>query len=227
MTVTRLLVIEQDKVFSDRMSGVLRGQGYEVTQCFDSQQGLTAALSKNIDLILLDASLPTIEGLSLLQRIRISIPIPIMVLSAENLEQSRIEYYQQGADDFIAKPANMIEILLRVKAVLRRTFEQENKNSSVLDVDQLTLVRAQQQVMFNGDHLEFTPIQFRLLWVLVENRYQVMSKPYLYQAVLDRAFSRYDRSLDMHLSRIRKKLVEMGMAADRLATVHGKGYRFA
>ncbi|WP_439135907.1 winged helix-turn-helix domain-containing protein, partial [Pseudomaricurvus sp.] len=92
--------------------------------------------------------------------------------------------------------------------------------------NQLHLDRTTRQVTYNQQRLAFTPLQFRLLWVLVENRHEILSKPYLYQTVMEKAYSRYDRGLDMHLSRVRRKLVEAGMDPERLATVHGQGYRF-
>ena len=126
------------------------------------------------------------------------------------------------------KPFNFTEMMLRIEALLRRSKASLSppQSSAVLQVDQLLLNRVQQRVNFNEQQVELTPIQFKLLWVLVENQQEVLSKAFLYQSVLDRPFSRYDRSLDMHLSRVRKKLVDAGMLADRLATVHGKGYRF-
>ncbi|WP_315980749.1 response regulator transcription factor [Aliamphritea spongicola] len=117
---------------------------------------------------------------------------------------------------------------LRIDALLRRSRWQREApaKSSQLELDGLLLKRQKQQASFAGEPVELTSIQFRLLWTLAENRHEVLSKPYLYQTVLERAFSRYDRSLDMHLSRVRRKLVDVGMPAERLSTVHGKGYVF-
>jgi len=97
----------------------------------------------------------------------------------------------------------------------------------VLSVDELKLTRETLTVEYADNSTELTAIEFRLLWTLVDNRKQVLNKPFLYQAVLEQVFSRYDRTLDMHLSRVRRKLITLGMPAQRLSTVYGKGYVFA
>ena len=127
------------------------------------------------------------------------------------------------------KPFNFTEMLLRIEALLRRSSRDVAAHSqpSKLQIGDLRLNRVNQGVNIGQLTLELTPIQFKLLWTLAENQGEILSKAFLYQCVLDRPFSRYDRSLDMHLSRVRKKLIEAGMPCDCLATVHGKGYRFS
>ena len=192
------------------------------------EQGLTAALQQRFDLILLAVMLPDINGFSILQQLRKVQQTPIMLVTAKGVEQERIHAYSCGADDYLAKPFNFTELLLRIEALLRRSFSFVKASpSNSLQVDQIVLNRSTQQVAFAGIRLNFTPVQFKLLWVLLDNKQQVLSKPWLYQAVLGRTFSNCDRSLDMHISRVRKKLEQAGMPADRLATVHGKGYCFA
>ncbi len=225
----RILIIEDDVVLGAQVARLLEERGFNTEQCWDGQSGLQCALQKRFDLILLDVLLPTLNGFSILNKIRSVKQTPIMMITACGAEQERIEGYRKGADDYLPKPFNFTEMMLRVEALLRRSLRtlQSDTHTSTLSADRLLLNRAKQQVFFADCLVELTPLQFRLLWVLVENRSDIMSKAFLYQTVLDRAFSRYDRSLDMHVSRVRKKLVEAGMPPERLLTMHGKGYQFS
>lgn len=228
MTSARILIIEDDVTLSDQVAGLLNEKGFSTRQCHDGQNGLLTALQESFDLILLDVLLPSLNGFSVLNHLRKTKQTPVMMITACGAEQERIEGYRKGADDYLPKPFNFTEMMLRVEALLRRSLgqvEQANQ-ANQLQIDELTLSRSSQKVLFDEQEVELTPIQFRLLWTMLENQHEVLSKPFLYQTVLDRSFSRYDRSLDMHMSRVRKKLEEAGMAPERLATVHGKGYRF-
>ena len=227
MATARILIIESEIEVSNQLASALQEQGFDTTQSHDVNEGIVISLSEHFDLIVADASLPTNDDLSVLQSIRVCRQTPVIVISALNTTEKRIESFQQGADDYISKPYDFNELVLRINAILRRTMNCENEVKGEIDVDQLTLLKSKQRVLYKGDDIALTPIQFRLLWVLVDNRFKVVSKQFLYQTVLNRNFSPYDRSLEMHLSRIRKKLVGVGMSADRFATVHGKGYRFS
>ncbi|WP_238322341.1 response regulator transcription factor [Vibrio mexicanus] len=120
---------------------------------------------------------------------------------------------------------------MRIEAILRRTqITQQTNSPSQLSDREITLDKQDHTVLINQnpsmEPIQLTPIQFKLLWTLVENANEVLTKPFLYQTVLEKQFSQYDRALDMHLSRIRKRLIAEGMSNDRIQTVHGKGYIF-
>jgi two-component system response regulator PfeR len=227
-TTTKILIIEDDQSLNQQLAEILQDKGFSVTQCFDGECGLAKALTKKFDLVLLDVLLPKLDGFSVLKRLRSKRETPVIVLTACGAEEERIKGYSQGADDYLPKPFNVQELMLRINALLRRTLVNQNSvfKSSQLNVDKLFLNRSDLSVCYDNQPLIFTTIEFNLLWTLLENRGEVLSKPYLYQVVLEREFSRYDRSLDMHLSRVRRKLVDRGMFADRIKTVHGKGYCF-
>lgn len=228
MTARRILIIEDDLTLSAQVAQVLQGQGFNTQQCQDGEQGLTAALQQGFDLILLAVLLPDSNGFSILQQLRQVKQTPVMMMTAKGAEQERIQGYSSGADDCLAKPFNFTELLVRIEALLRRSFgyAKAPAASNSLNVEHIQLNRSTQHAEFAGIRLDLTPVQFKLLWVLLEHKQQLMSKSMLYQTVLGRPFSRYDRSLDMHLSRVRKKLEAAGMSPDKLVTVHGKGYRF-
>ncbi|EGM76011.1 response regulator with CheY-like receiver domain and winged-helix DNA-binding domain protein [Rheinheimera sp. A13L] len=229
MDASRILIIEDDLTLSAQVAELLQGKGFKTQQCQDGEQGLVAALQQNFDLILLGVLQPDMNGFSILEQLRKVKQTPVMMVTAQGAEQERIQGYSSGADDCLSKPFNFTELLVRIEALLRRSFGYSKPSvpGNSLKVDQIQLNRSTQQAEFAGTRLSFTPVQFKLLWVLLQNKQQVLSKPLLYQTVLGRPFSRCDRSLDMHMSRVRKKLEEAGMQPDRLVTVHGKGYCFA
>lgn len=225
----QILVIEDDRLLCSQLCRLLSHQGYLTRYCHDGESGLQVALSEPHDLVLLDVKLPGLNGFSLLRRLREQRQTPVIMLTASGAEEERIRGLRHGADDYLAKPFNMTELQLRIDAVLRRSRPHEPQRRETpqrLHADSLQLDRVSQQVRVAGQLVELTPIQFRLLWLLVEQRGEVLSKPYLYRSVLERDYSRYDRSLDMHISRIRRRLGEAGLAADQLQTLHGRGYQF-
>jgi len=229
MTVSaRILIIEDDLAVNEQVAALLKKQHYQVHQCTDGEQGLAAALSLSFDLILLDVRLPERNGFSVLESLRAHKKTPVIMVTACGAEEERIQGFRQGADDYLAKPYNITELLFRIEAVLRRTLTepQEPSSQQQLEVDQIQLNKHDMSLHFAQQAIKITAIQFRLLWALITHKDEVLSKPFLYPVVLDREFSLYDRSLDMHLSRIRKKLIAAGMSANRIETAHGRGYCF-
>lgn len=221
----KILVIEDNKELNQQLTEVLRSRGYEVEQCYDGDNGLNRASSGYHNLILLDVMLPVRDGFSLLSMLRKTCQTPVIMVTAKGAEQERIQGFSQGVDDYVAKPFSTAELLLRIEALLRRSaptaiepIHQEFK------IENLLVNSKDQSVFVGSESLDFTPIQFKLLWELLLHRGEVLSKAYLYQRVLNRTIGAYDRSVDMHLSRIRRKLNNANGPGDRLQTSHGKGY---
>lgn len=228
--LARILIVEDDTTLCAQLGELLRGQGYATRCSHLGEDGLAMALEEQPDLVLLDVLLPDISGLVVLRRLREQQQTPVIMLTACGAEEERIRGLRHGADDYLPKPFNITELQLRIDAVLRRTRPVEAARGgqpSNLQVDELHLDRHAQQARVGECQLTLTPIQFRLLWQLVSQRGEALSKPYLYRVVLEREYSSYDRGLDMHVSRIRRRLVEAGLGADRLQTLHGRGYAFA
>lgn len=222
-----ILVVEDDPQLNQQVCALLENKGFEVTCVHDGEQGLTHALAYDYELIILDIRLPLLEGYDVLSQLRKCKQTPVLILSACGAEQDRIKGLSMGADDYLPKPFNIEELILRVEAILRRSqhFEQSTTHFFI-EKNGLSLNKHHFEATFNNASIEMTAIQFKLLWHLVENAGQALSKPYLSQQVLERQFSRYDRSLDMHLSRLRKKLIAAGMGAESITTLHGRGYTF-
>lgn len=227
MDNVKILIIEDDRELNHQLSELLEQNGYAVARSYDGETGLVMASSERYQLILLDIMLPQRDGLTLLKMLRKTCQTPVIMVTAKGAEQERIEGFSQGADDYVAKPFNTTELILRIEALLRRSVP----NSSIerikeLNIDNLTLDMSSKNVSVAEQVLDFTPIEFKLLWELFLHRGQVLSKAYLYQRVLNRSLGEYDRSLDMHLSRVRKKLNAADGPGARLKTSHGKGYSF-
>jgi two-component system response regulator PfeR len=225
MSDFKVLVIEDDKILNQQLTELLSLKGYQVEQCFDGETGLLRASSQQHHLILLDVMLPERDGFSLLKLLRMSCQTPVIMVTAKDAEQERIQGFSQGVDDYVAKPFSTTELLLRIEAILRRSHNNiAELSKQEITVDGLTMNITNQRVVVEDKPLEFTPIQFKLLWELLLHRGEVLSKAYLYQKVLNKNIGAYDRSLDMHLSRVRRKLNEGSWQGERLQTSHGKGY---
>lgn len=222
------MVIEDDQTLNQQLTDLLGNAGYSVSQAFDGDDGLACAMTGHHSLVVLDVMLPKLDGLLLLARLRPVSDIPVIMLTAKGAEEERIRGFQQGADDYLAKPFNSTELLLRIEALLRRCNNSElTPKPPQQQLDKLAMNPAIKQIQVGTHPLELTPIEYKLLCTLMSSPGVILSKPFLYQTVLNRPYSAYDRSLDMHLSRIRRKLKQAGWDGSRLQTVHGKGYLIA
>ncbi len=221
----RVLIVEDDITLNEQLQQLLVNAGFDTVVAHDGNDGLTKSISLSLDLILLDVSLPEKDGYQILKTIRQTRVTPVIMLTARGAEEERILGLKSGADDYLSKPFNFTELILRIEAILRRSAPQINDDDHhYLSRHGIELNKHKQTVSFAGQTIPFTPIQFKLLWTLMQNPKQTLSKPQLYRLVLEKEFSRYDRSLDMHMSRVRRKLVSAGLPADHLQTVHGTGY---
>ncbi|WP_286238879.1 response regulator transcription factor [Neptuniibacter halophilus] len=221
----RILLIEDDREVSDALAGMLGQKGYHTVQSFNGREGLITAINQTFDLILLDKMLPELDGLELLQRLRRYRDTPVMILSACGAEQDRIDGFNGGADDYLPKPFNMTELMLRIRALLRRSLAQPatRERPSRFEDEELVLDLQQQRLVSPQAEVELTPIEAELLKTFLSHKGEILSKPYLYQRVLNKPFSRYDRGLDMHVSNLRSKFTAVS-ALQRIKTIRGQGY---
>lgn len=230
----RILLVEDDHEVSSLIASSLQQQGYDVDLCCDGESGLLTALSGNHQVILLDIMLPELDGLSLLNRLRAAEKdTPVILLSALGEEQDRIRGFHSGADDYLPKPFSVPELVLRIQVLIRRCYASlYSEDTTELSDRYLQLSRKEKQarVRIAQDQpwilLDLTPVEFELLWQLMKQQDEVLSRPYLYQLVLNRPFSRYDRSLDMHISNLRNKIRRHLPEAGLIQTVRGQGYRY-
>lgn len=216
-----LLLIEDDASLRSQLSTLL-SPSYDVCAVASAEQALPLALQHSFGLILLDIRLPGIDGLQLLQLLRCERQTPVIIVSAFGAESDRISGFLHGADDYLAKPFSSAELLLRIEAVLRRSLLQQSPDPAELVWQ--GLVWNTQQARYGDSVLPFTPVEHKLLGHLIRAQGQILSKRLLYPLLLNRTCTEHDRSLDMHVSRLRKKLAAVGFVSGQLQTVHGKGY---
>ncbi|MGK9064506.1 response regulator transcription factor [Stutzerimonas chloritidismutans] len=221
----QILAIEDDPVLGNHLKTALEGHGFNVTLVDDGTTGLALASEADYDLILLDVMLPGVSGMELLTRLRAHRCTPVLMMSALGNEANRIQGFDSGADDYLPKPFSLEELQVRIAAILRRvSYERSARNQIPAANDDLVWFDdPRSDLRYEGRWIGLTATEFRLLKVLHEASGEVLSKPFLYQQALRRGYSQHDRSLDMHISNIRRKLARKQVALN-LESVWGKGY---
>lgn len=224
----QILIVDQNRTYSEKLAMRFNESGFSARRCPSHAQAKEFYRTTNLDLVIFAAELPEMEGFRLLKQFREEASTPILMLDDCYNQRDCANSFLFGADDYITRKQPLDEVVWRTMAILRRAASMPAKDCKTqLVVDDLVMDRKYQTVSYAGRDIPVTPIQFKLLWTLVFQQHQILSKEFLYQQVLARDFQKYDRSLDMHLSRVRRKLVGVGMAAERLQTAHGKGYCFS
>ena len=202
--------------------------GFHVTAVHRGDTGLKAALEKPFALVLLDVMLPGLDGFEVLRRIRASSAVSVLLLTARGEDVDRIVGLEIGADDYLSKPFNPRELLARVRAILRRSAGvQVVHDQTVLRVEGLELNLAARSVQQNGKKIELTDVEFSLLEALMRSPGKVVSREDISENVLGRKFHPFDRALDMHVSRLRRKLGENNESDEQVKTIRGVGYQLA
>lgn len=219
----QILTIEDDPILGPHLKTSLEARGFEVTLVNEGTSGLALACDMDYDLILLDVLLPELNGLELLARLRGCRNTPVLMISALGSEADRIHGFDSGADDYLPKPFSIEELQVRIAAILRRVAYERTPANQPHD-EALHFDEQRSDLRHEGCWLGLTSTEYRLLSVLHESIGEVLSKAFLYQQVLRRGFSQHDRSLDMHISNIRRKLSREGVSLLRLESVWGKGY---
>ena len=223
-----ILAIEDDPVLGAYVHDQLGRCGFQVTWCQNGREGLALAQAGQFDVVLMDILLPGMNGLDVLQRLRERTSVPVIMMSALGAEADRISGFRRGADDYLPKPFSVDELHVRVEAILRRVALERAAGSSgtagQVAEDGLLFDEVASDVRHAGQAAGLTPSEFRLLETLDRHAEEVLSKAFLYQHVLQRGYSQHDRSLDMHVSQIRRKLKAVGYLARQVRTVWGKGY---
>ena len=226
----RILVIDDDVELCSLVGEYLASEGFQVEAAYDGERGLERALKGEYILVVLDVMLPGINGFEVLRRIRSASRIPVLLLTARGEDVDRIVGLEIGADDYLPKPFNPRELVARIRAVLRRTKEGKSAGASVpeiLKVGDIELDPATRTVRQEGKPVDLTSVEFSLLEVLLREAGRVVTRERLASAVLARKFSPFDRSIDMHVSKVRRKLGDTEGGTEHIKTVRGAGYIFA
>lgn len=223
-----ILLIDDDAELSQLVTDYLTLDGFSLDHAADGIKGLQKAQSGSYQLILLDIMLPGLDGLSLLRQLRQTSYCPVLMLTARGDDIDRILGLELGADDYLAKPFNPRELSARVRAILRRVeLAQQPVQHQVplLELNGVQLNRQNRQVHCEGHNIVLTATEFQLLEYLMNHAGRVVSKEELSKEVMGRVLQQYDRSLDMHVSNIRKKLAQ-GASNEKIQTLRGSGYLF-
>jgi len=224
--MNRILIIDDDEELCELVSEYLTVEGFEVEVVNDGESGLEKALREEQDLVILDVMLPKKNGFDVLRELRQTSKIPVLMLTARGEDTERIVGLEIGADDYLPKPFNPRELVARLRAILRRsetTDDSKQIEDDKLQVDDVEVKISARSATKNGEDLGLTSVEFELLAMLLKNAGTVVKKEDLSEQVLERRLSPYDRSLDMHVSNLRKKLDSHG-SEERIKTVRSAGY---
>ncbi|HYU21145.1 MAG TPA: response regulator transcription factor [Chloroflexota bacterium] len=224
-----ILIAEDERDLNNLVRRHLEDEGHRVTQAFDGPGAVLAVQQEHPDLVILDWMLPRLDGLEVCRRVRRESVVPILMLTARSDEVDRVLGLEVGADDYLTKPFSIRELLARVRAMLRRVdLLREGSFAEatppVLESGPLRVDLGQHVVTVEGRAVELTPKEFDLLVMLVRHPGRAFGRDYLVEKVWGYDYSGFDRTVDTHILRLRKKLGQVG---ERIETVWGIGYRFA
>lgn len=221
-----ILLADDDTGFCELLGEYLRGQGFAVTAVHDGQAAIAAVARGGYAALVLDVMMPKADGFQVLEKLRASHRIPVVMLTARGEDVDRIVGLELGADDYVAKPCNPRELAARLRAVLRRT-QLAGAELAPLRCGDLELQPASRGVRVDGRAVDLTGAEFDVLRVLVEQAGEIVNKEELSKRALNRRLGSFDRSIDMHISRLRQKLGPHGDGSARLRSVRNRGYLYA
>lgn len=220
-----ILLIDDDTGLTDLLTQYLESESFHVQCVHDGEQAVKKALNQTFDAIILDVMLPKLNGFEVLKAIRMHVNTPILMLTARGDDIDRIVGLEIGADDYLAKPCNPRELLARLKAILRRTQKTTPTSHQILEHAGILLDSAKHVVTYHGKPLDLTNTEFNILYMLMKAPGQAFSKEELTEYGLGRAFTAFDRSIDVHISNLRNKLEEhQHTETPMIKTVRGFGY---
>lgn len=221
---TNILIVDDDVELCDLLKEFLEAEGLGVRIANDGRTGLDEARKPGLDLIVLDVMMPELNGMDVLKELRKESRIPVIMLTARGEDLDRILGLELGADDYLPKPCNPRELLARIRAVLRRSSMTAGRNEIV--VDDLEMNIGSRQIKRAGEEVDLTSTEFSILLSLLQHQGEVVSKRDLYISALNREPVQHDRSIDMHVSNLRRKLGPTPDGEPRIETIRGIGYQY-
>ena len=228
----QILLIDDDHELAELLVDYLSQQGFIVQCCFDGQSGLELAYQNKFDLILLDVMMPKLNGFEVLKALGSEYKTPVLMLTAKGDHDDKVRGLELGADDYLAKPFHHQELLARIQAILRRIniVTQQNQQTihgenSILTVNNIELNHATREVICHKNPIILTGTEYQILAILMEHHGQIVTKEILSTKVLNRRLAPFDRSIDVHVSNIRRKF-DPYCEIEKIKTVRGAGYLF-
>ena len=224
--MSKLLLVDDDVELTELLSSLLTLEGFDVQTANNGLEALQK-LDESHELVLLDVMMPKLNGLDTLKEIRKVSNVPVMMLTARGDDIDRVLGLELGADDYLPKPFNDRELVARIRAILRRSVSPSNNvddTKEILSFENITLYLTRQTAMYDEKNLNLTDYEFKILQRLIESKGDIVTREELSLEVLGKTLSPFDRSLDMHISNLRRKLPERESKLPWLKTLRGKGY---
>ena len=202
----KILIIDDDQELCELLQDFLQLEGFQTSAIHDGATAIEHCKGQEFDAIVLDVMLPRVQGFDVLRRLREFTATPVIMLTARGDETDRIVGLEMGADDYLPKPCNPRELAARLRAILRRSDKTGHTEATQLDIDDLSASTTERRVLYKGEDLKLTTAEFNILLVLMRHAGEVVNKEMLSQQALGRALTAYDRSIDVHVSNLRKKM---------------------
>ncbi len=225
-----VLVIDDDVELCQLLSLYLAQEGFEIDYVHSGSLGLERAVSGNYSIVVLDVMLPDIKGFEVLRRVRAESRVPVLMLTARGDHQDRILGLEMGADDYLPKPFNPRELSARINAVLRRAWPDPERLAPIsaerVSLEDIEIDKGSRTAQRAGQNLDLTTVEFDLLELFLKSAGSVLSREEMVRAVLRREFSPFDRSMDTHVSNLRRKLGPRRDGTERIKGVRGVGYLY-
>lgn len=221
-----VLVVDDDPNIRDVIHVYLRNEGYHVLEASDGLEALERLRTNAVQLIILDVMMPRMDGLTACLKIREKHTTPIIMLSAKEEDIDKITGLTTGADDYVTKPFNPIELLARVKAQLRReTYARKHSSKSIICINELTIDKIKHSVTMRGSEISLTPLEFSILELLASHPGQVFSANQIYESVWHEPSGYSDNTVMVHIRNLREKIEEFPRKPQYIKTVWGVGYK--
>ncbi len=227
--MTRLLLADDDIELCQLLNEYLSNEGFDISLAHDGSAAAKSILAQDFDLMILDVMLPNLNGFEVLKEVRKESQVPILMLTARGDEIDRIVGLELGADDYIGKPCNPRELTARIRSILRRTeniYKNKNQKLESIQLSDVKINPSAREVLQNDSPVKLTATEFDILYLLMSHAGHLVDRDQLSEQCLGRKLEPYDRSIDMHISNLRKKLGPNEKDDDRIKTVRGVGYQY-
>ena len=222
---SHILIVDKDQQLTALLTAHLTSEGFDVSCAYDGETGLKMALHKSFDAMILEVSLPKLNGFEVLKSIRQHTDIPVVMLTGRHDDIDRLVGFEVGADDYLTKPCNPDELLARLRSILRRT-QKTPVHRPMIQHHNIMVDCSKRFATIDGQTLDLTNTEFNILEMLIKTPGQAFSKEELTEYALGRKFTAYDRSIDVHISNLRNKLGNDPTGETIIKTVRGFGYLF-
>lgn len=227
----KILIVDDEKNIVDIIAFNLKKEGYTVITAADGEEGVQKAMEENPDLILLDIMMPKMDGLEMCRKIREKHNVPIIMVSAKTQELDKIVGLTTGADDYVTKPFNPLELMARVKSQLRRyrdlnpANEKKEVEDSTIRLNHVTIIKETHQVFVDGESIKLTPIEFDILYLLASHPGRVFSTDEIFEKVWNEKVYEANNTVMVHIRRLRGKMKDDTRTDKIITTVWGVGYK--